>query len=802
MTDKVPQSADSFVHLTLPVEGMTCASCSARVERQLAKLDGIHTAAVNLATEAADVTFDPAKLNAADIKAAIEKTGFSVPARMVELAIDGMTCASCVARVEKAIGAVDGVDAVRVNLGSERAQVELGGAALSDVVLAVEKAGYGASVVEDQVSFGQADEEKAAARLRRDLLNVSIAALLTVPLWGEMVWHFAAIDLRPTAWLQLLLATLVQFGSGARFYGPAFKALRAGSGNMDLLVVMGTGAAWTLSAWRVLAGIEGHLYFEASATVIVLILLGRFLESRAKRGTTGAIRALMKLRPETAMVLTADGKEVELPASQVKVGDIVVIRPGERVPVDGEVIFGETSMDESLLTGESLPVRKMIGDGITGGAINADGLIRARALRVGKDSTLAGIIKLIQNAQSSKAPVQRLVDKIAAIFVPIVVGIAMTTFIVWWLMGAGWEVGLVNAVTVLVIACPCALGLATPTAIMVGTGVAAKHGILIKDAEALENAHRVDTVVFDKTGTLTQGRPRVIALKSSDGDDDALLRLAASAQQGSEHPLAKAILDAAQGLVLSELESFTAHPGRGIEARVDGKMALVGNASLVKPAPDSNLLAAAKTQEQRGLTVMWVSADGVMQGFIAAGDELRAGSVDAVLTLKERGLQVVMLTGDNASAAHAVAKRLGLGKKEVIAEVLPADKSMQVQNLQDAGRIVAMVGDGVNDAPALAQAQVGIAMGSGSDVAMHSASITLMRSEPTLVADAISVSAATIRKIRQNLFWAFIYNVVALPLAAAGVLTPAIAGAAMAMSSVSVVTNSLLLKRWKPGGSL
>ncbi|HEY9164083.1 MAG TPA: copper-translocating P-type ATPase, partial [Magnetovibrio sp.] len=544
------------------------------------------------------------------------------------------------------------------------------------------------------------------------------------------------------------------------------------------------------------------LYFEASATVIVLILLGRFLESRAKRGTTGAIRALMKLRPETANVLTADGKEVALPSSQVKVGDTVVVRPGERVPVDGEVTFGETTMDESLLTGESLPVHKSIGDIVTGGAINADGLVRILATRVGHDSTLSGIIKLIQNAQSSKAPVQRLVDRIAAVFVPVVVVIALATFASWWLAGAGWEVGLVNAVTVLVIACPCALGLATPTAIMVGTGVAARHGILIKDAEALENAHRVNTVVFDKTGTLTQGRPRILAFKSIDGDDDALLRLAASAQQGSEHPLARAIMDAAEGFELSALESFSAHPGRGVEASISGQRVLVGNATLVEKVTDAKLLAAANIHEQQGLTVMWVSLDGVVQGFLAAGDEVRANSVDAVLTLTSRGQRVVMLTGDNAAAAYAVAKRLGLAKSDVIAEVMPSDKSMQVEHLQETGRIVAMVGDGVNDAPALAQANVGIAMGSGADVAMHSASITLMRSDPVLVADAIAVSAATIRKIRQNLFWAFVYNLIALPLAAAGLLTPAIAGAAMAMSSVSVVTNSLLLKRWKPGGTL
>ncbi|MCR4379162.1 MAG: heavy metal translocating P-type ATPase [Rhodospirillales bacterium] len=792
-------AAPQSVRITLPVEGMTCASCSARIERQLVKLDGVASASVNLAGETADVSFDPAKLDPAAIKSAIVAAGYSVPERTIELAIEGMTCASCVARVEKAIGQVAGVSAVTVNLGSERAHVTYDAAPLADLVRAVERAGYGASVIEDAQSLGQADDEKVARRLHRDLLNFSAATVLTLPLWVEMVGHLAGFMWMIPAWVQLLLATLVQFGAGARFYGPAYRAVRAGSGNMDLLVVLGTVSAWSLSAWRVAAGLEGYLYFEASATVITLILLGRFLESRAKRGTTGAIRALMKLRPETAQVLSIDGTEVEIPAAQVKVGDVVVIRPGERVAVDGEVIFGETTMDESLLTGESLPVLKRMGDNVTGGAINADGLIRVRATRVGAQSTLAGIIKLIQNAQASKAPVQKLVDKISAIFVPVVVVIALATWGGWWLAGAGWEVGLINAVTVLVIACPCALGLATPTAIMVGTGVAAKHGILIKDAEALENAHAIDTVVFDKTGTLTQGKPQVQAVVAKDFDVDAMLSFAASAQQGSEHPLARAMLNAAQErtLALTPLESFTAHAGRGIEAQAGGKRIVVGRPVLTGPCTDAELQGKADGFEAQGLTVMWVAVDARVLGFIAAGDAPRTGSANAVSALKRLGIRTVMLTGDNASAARVVAS--GLGIDEVIAEVLPGDKADKVRSLQSAGRVVAMVGDGVNDAPALAQANVGIAMGSGADVAMHTASITLMRSEPALVADAISVSSASLRKIRQNLFWAFFYNVVALPLAAAGMLTPAIAGAAMAFSSVSVVSNSLLLKRWKSG---
>ena len=786
------------VQITLPIEGMTCASCSGRVERQLLKLKGVIEAFVNLPAETATVTYDADSLTAKAIKTTIEMTGFTVPEREVDLAIEGMTCASCVGRVEKALLKVEGVSSVRVNLASERASVVYGIAALPELVRAVQRAGYEASIVDDGETFGAADDEKAARKLRRDLINLSIAVALTAPLWVQMVLSFVGVEWMLLGGVQLALASVVQFGAGFRFYGPAFKALRAGSGNMDLLVVMGTLSAWLLSAWRVLEGVgEGHLYFEASATVVTLILLGRFLESRAKRGTTGAIRALMKLRPDTARVLSADGLEIEIPAGQVKSGEVVVIRPGERVPVDGEVVSGESTMDESLLTGESLPVLKSVGELVTGGAINADGLVHIKATRVGQDSTLSHIINLIQNAQSSKAPVQRLVDKIAAIFVPVVILIALFTWGGWVLVGAGWEVGLINAVTVLVIACPCALGLATPTAIMVGTGVAAKHGILIKDAEALENALRVNTVIFDKTGTLTQGKPKVVSVNGA--DEKQLLHLAATAQQGSEHPLARAVLEAVGQVKLAPLDRFKAHPGHGIEAAFSGHDLRIGNRAFLGNISTADLEDMAQNFETQGNTVMWVADGDALLGFIAVGDVARETSAAAIKNLKALNIRPIMLTGDNARTARAMADTLGIS--DVIAEVLPGGKTAEVERLQGEGAIVAMVGDGVNDAPALAQADVGMAMGSGADVAMHSAAMTLMRSEPTLVAGALSVSRATVMKIRQNLFWAFFYNTIALPLAAAGVLTPTIAGAAMALSSVSVVSNSLLLKRWAPGAT-
>ena len=800
MPGEVHSPEGPFSTITLPVEGMTCASCSARIERQLSKLNGVVDAAVNLAAETADVRFDADKLSPSDVKAAIEKTGFSVPERGIELSIDGMTCASCVARVEKALAKLDGVSAASVNLADETARVTVSTAKAADVVRAVEKTGFGAAVIENVEAFGAQDDRKAAQRLRHDLLNLAFSLALTVPLWAQMVGAVLGLNWMLPGVVQLGLATAVQFGAGVRFYGPAWKALKAGSGNMDLLVVLGTTAAWGLSAWRVIMpGEGGHLYFEGAATVITLILLGRFLESRAKRGTTGAIRALMKLRPETARVLSADGTEVELPASAVKGGDVVVVRPGERVPVDGDVIFGATSMDESLLTGESLPVGKAVGGEAIGGAINGEGLVHVRATRVGQASTLAGIIQLIQNAQSSKAPVQKLVDQIAAVFVPLVVLVALLTWAGWTVAGAGWEVGLINAVTVLVIACPCALGLATPTAIMVGTGVAARQGILIKDAEALERAKAVDTVVFDKTGTLTKGELEVVSVHPVKGGADELLQVVAAVQHGSEHPIAKAVLKAT-GETLATVSAFKAHPGQGVEGMVGGRIWVIGNRAFMAAHGLDTMPHDAHAQEleNAGNTVVWAGeADGALQGYIAVGDAAKETARQALAVLQAMNVKTVMLTGDNARTAQAVAENLGLS--DVIAEVLPDGKAGEIENLQMQGRTVAMVGDGVNDAPALAQADIGMAMGTGTDVAMHAAGITLMRGAPELVAAALDVSRATVRKIHQNLFWAFIYNVIALPLAAGGYLSPAIAGAAMAMSSVSVVTNSLLLKRWEKG---
>jgi Cu+-exporting ATPase len=545
----------------------------------------------------------------------------------------------------------------------------------------------------------------------------------------------------------------------------------------------------------------GELYYEAGAAVITLILLGKWLEIRAKRGTTSAIRALMNLRPETARVLR-DGREVEVPARAVASGDLVVVRPGERLPVDGVVEEGTSQMDESLITGESMPVPKTVGDAVTGGAINGEGLLRIRATTVGAESVLSHIIKLVQGAQGSKVPVQKLVDRISSIFVPIVIIAAIVTFLVWWGISGDYPTAIINAVAVLVIACPCALGLAMPTAIMVGTGQAATAGILIKDAEALERAHAITSVVLDKTGTLTEGKPEVAEIYSIDGDEAGLLRLAAGAQQGSEHPLARAVLAKAKsdGAVLTPVENFKSLPGKGLKARLDGRDLLIGNRLLMAESgvETTALEKRAANLETQGLTVMWMvekSPPGKILGLIAVGDTIKPHAAGAVARLRESGMETIMLTGDNARSAVAVAEKVGVDR--VVAEVLPKHKADEIKRLKAEDKTVAMVGDGINDAPALAEADIGFAMGTGTDVAMHTAGITLMRGEPMLVADAISVSKATYNKIRQNLFWAFIYNLIALPLASMGYLSPVIAGAAMAMSSVSVVSNSLLLKRWR-----
>ena len=792
--------------VSLPVEGMTCATCAARIEKVVGKLPGIAEANVNLATEQADVSFDPALVGTADIAAAIVRAGFTVPPQSFELSIEGMTCASCVGRVEKALLKLDGVAQASVNLATEKARVSVqaGVVGAADLIRAVEKTGFTATmVIGEEAQFAE-DERRALARARHDLMVFSVSALLTAPFIVQMLSMLSGGEFSLSPMLQLLLATPIQFGTGLRFYKPAWGSVKAGSGNMDLLVVLGTSAAYWLSVAMIVApelATDGHLYFEAGAAVITLVLLGKLLETRAKRGTTAAIRALMDLRPEAARVLR-DGVEVEIPCSLVQSGDVVIVRPGERIAVDGEIIDGISTCDESLITGESLPVEKAPGDSVTGGAINGEGLLRVRATTVGAGSALARIIALIQSAQATKAPVQRLVDKIAAVFVPVVVVIAVLTFVGWMTFAdVTMASAIINAVAVLVIACPCALGLATPTAIMAGTGSAARFGILIKDAEALEKAHRINTVVLDKTGTLTEGKPSVRQVVAVDADTDALITLAASAQQGSEHPLAHAVLTQAGETPLKPLKAFKSHPGRGLEAELDDLTLLIGNRRLLteQGVAFDTLEAQAVSFEEDGATVMWIaekSPEIRLFGIIAVGDAIKSNAAAAVGRLKAAGIETVMLTGDNARSAAAVAAAVGVDR--VIAEVLPEDKAKEVSTMQAAGRIVAMVGDGINDAPALAQADVGIAMGTGTDVAMHTAGITLMRGDPELIAAAIGVSGATYSKIRQNLFWAFIYNIIGIPLAAAGLLSPVIAGAAMALSSVSVVSNSLLLKRWKP----
>lgn len=795
-------ASESTKTAVLAVQGMTCAACSTRLERVLAKVDGVGEARVSLAAERADVTYDSEQTSPVALAEAIAGAGFAVPERSVDLAIEGMTCAACATRVEKGLQKVPGVQSAAVNLATEKARViYLEGVATSqDLIAAVEATGYGARLESSTADAARQDEDRIARQSRHDVIALTGSAILTLPLIAEMILHMTGAPVRVPPLVQLGLATIVQFWAGWRFYVGAYKSLKGGAGNMDVLVALGTSAAYGLSVWRVAMDPAGHgleLYFEASAVVVTLVLLGKWLEGRAKRSAASAIKALMALRPDTARV-ERDGQVIEVPAEQVRHGDRVVIRPGERVPVDGEVAEGRTAMDESLLTGESMPVVKHPGDAVTGGAINGDGLVVVTATAIGAEATLSRIIRMVEDAQASKAPIQHLVDQISAVFVPVVVGISVVTFLVWWLGFGSPENAFAAAVAVMVIACPCALGLATPTAIMVGTGVAARHGILIKDAEALERAHSVTTVVFDKTGTLTEGHPEVTDIQ---GDDiAALLQVAASAQQGSEHPLARAVLARAKadGVSLSPVSDFTALPGRGLQAVVDGKTILVGSPRLMtEQSVDVGALGPAATVlEGQGRTVMFVAEkEGAVLGLLAVADPVKPSAITAVAALKALGVRAVMLTGDNRRTAEAVAAQVGID--EVIAEVLPQDKADAVRRLKSEGAVVAMVGDGVNDAPALAAADMGVAMGTGSDVAMQTAGVTLMRGDPSLMPAALDVSRATYAKIRQNLFWAFSYNVVALPLAAAGLLSPMIAGAAMAFSSVSVVTNSLVLRRWR-----
>ncbi|MGF7212322.1 Cu+-exporting ATPase [Skermanella aerolata] len=733
----------------------------------------------------------------------------ALPPAEFDLAVEGMTCASCVGRVEKALKRVPGVTDAAVNLATERAHVTGHGIDAETLVAAVDRTGFHASpIVEDQTALaGSAAADEAAVRQRRELVKLLIAAALSLPLVVGMIGDLMGLHVMPPGWLQLALATPVQFWLGWRFYVAAFKAVRAGAGNMDLLVAIGTSAAWGLSTYLLLTAHPGHtphLYYEASAVLITFILLGKWLESRAKGQTATAIRALMDLRPDKARV-RRDGVEREIAVERVRVGDIVVVRPGERIPVDGKVVEGAGSVDESMLTGESLPVEKSWGGRVTGGSINVDGLLTVETLAVGHETMLARIVRMVEGAQASKAPIQRTVDKVSAVFVPVVLVIAALTFIGWWAVGGDLEAAILTAVSVLVIACPCALGLATPTAIMVGTGQAARYGILIKDAEALERAYAVTSVAFDKTGTLTEGKPRVTDLIAAPGFAEGdLLRLTASLQQGSEHPLAQAVRAhaATRGIESSRLDGFKSLVGRGVSGIVDGRSLLLGARRLMAEngLSDGALETRGKELESQGRTVSWLAETGPdarVLGLVAFGDTVKQRAREAVAGLHARGIEAVMVTGDSAGAANAVAQELGIDR--VFAEVLPGDKADIVARLKAEGKVVAMVGDGINDAPALAAADVGIAMATGTDVAMHTAGITLMRGDPVLVSGALDVSRRTYAKIRQGLFWAFAYNTIGIPLAVFGYLSPILAGAAMALSSVSVVANALTLRGWKPG---
>jgi Cu+-exporting ATPase len=721
-----------------------------------------------------------------------------------DLPIAGMTCASCAGRVERALRKVPGVEVATVNLANERAHVEVSGQIDPAVLIAaVDKAGYTASLEQDS-KVQQADQRKRHDTERWQLI---VAVALALPLVAPMILQPFGLHGMLPAWLQFALATPVQFVLGARFYAAAWKAVRTGAGNMDLLVALGTSAGYGLSVYQWLTAAPGtmpHLYFEASAVVIALVLLGKYLESSAKRQTASAIRALEALRPERAIMLV-DGQEVDVAISSLSIGDLVVVKPGERFPVDGEVVEGQSHADEALISGESLPVPKQPGDKVTGGAINGEGrlLISTRAL--GAESVLARIIRLVEAAQSAKAPIQQLVDRVSQVFVPVVLLVAVATLSGWLLAGSSLEDALINAVTVLVIACPCALGLATPTAIMAGTGVAARHGILIKDAEALQRAHEVTAVVFDKTGTLTSGTPNIVHMAAEPAlgiDENALLQLAGALQRGSEHPLAKAVLDvaAARGLVLAEVSNSRALPGRGVAGTLQGRDLVLGNHRLLEESglTPGTLTERAVAWEAEGRTLSWLIESAPQRqvlGLFAFGDTLKAGAAKAIALLNTRHISTHLLTGDNRGSARVVAEALGIA--DVHAEVMPADKAATVVALKKTA-VVAMVGDGINDAPALAAADVGIAMGGGTDVAMHAAGITLMRGDPRLIPAALDISRRTYAKIRQNLFWAFVYNLIGIPLAAFGVLDPVLAGAAMALSSVSVVSNALLLKTWTP----
>lgn len=813
-----------MINKSLKIEGMTCASCAKAVERTTKKLDGVEDSNVNLATEKLSISFNEEILSLEDIQAAIEKAGYKAITETVSktIKVEGMTCASCSNAVERVTRKLDGVVESNVNLATEKLSISYDPSSLrlSDIKKAIEKAGYKA--VDEDLTV-DLDKEKKENEINTIWRRFIISVIFTLPLlyisMGHMVGLPIPMFLDPMfnpinfALAQLFLTIPVVI-SGYKFYTIGMKTLLKGSPNMDSLIAIGTGAAvlyGIFATTKIIGGDSSYahdLYFESAATIITLITLGKYLESVSKGKTSEAIKKLMGLAPKTAIIIK-DGKEIEISIDEVEVGDIIVVKPGEKMPVDGEVVEGITSVDESMITGESIPIEKTIGDSIIGASINKNGSIKYKATKVGKDTALAQIIKLVEDAQGSKAPIAKLADVISGYFVPIVIGLAVVSGLAWYFVGGESSTfSLTIFIAVLVIACPCALGLATPTAIMVGTGKGAENGVLIKSGSALEIAHQVKTIVFDKTGTITEGKPKVTDIIVANGiKEDELLQLAASGEKGSEHPLGEAIIKDAEekGLELKKLDYFNAIPGHGIEVIIEGKNLLLGNRKLMDERKISleNLEGSSDKLAEEGKTPMYIAIDNKMAGIIAVADTVKDSSKRAIEKLHEMGIQVAMITGDNKRTAGAIAKQVGIDI--VLAEVLPEDKANEVKKLQGQGQKVAMVGDGINDAPALAQADIGIAIGSGTDVAMESADIVLMRSDLMDVPTAIQLSKSTIKNIKQNLFWAFGYNTLGIPVAmgilhlfGGPLLNPMIAGAAMSLSSVSVVTNALRLKKFKP----
>lgn len=813
---------------SLKIQGMTCAACAKNIERVTKKLSGVTEANVNFATEKLNVDFDESKVSIPDIQGAIEKAGYKalIEASNKTLKIQGMTCAACAKTIEKVTRKLDGVISSDVNVATEKLSIayEPSKIRVSDIKKAVEKAGYKA--LEDEANV-DADKERKEKEIKLLWKKFVIAAIFTVPLliitmghmFGEGIGFVLPKIIDPMmnprnfAMIQLILVLPVMV-AGNKFFTVGFKSLIRRSPNMDTLIAMGTSAAFLYGIFAIIQIFDGNvdyaydLYFEAAGVIITLILLGKYLESVTKGKTSEAIKKLMGLAPKTAIIIR-DGKEIEMPIEEVEVGDVIVVKPGEKMPVDGEVVQGTTSVDESMLTGESMPVEKNIGDKIIGASINKNGTIHYKATRVGKDTALAQIIKLVEDAQGSKAPIAKMADIISGYFVPVVIALALISSIAWYFIGGETGIfALTIFISVLVIACPCALGLATPTAIMVGTGKGAEHGVLIKSGVALETAHKIQTIVFDKTGTITEGKPKVTDIVvSGEITKEYLLQLAASAEKGSEHPLGEAIVKDAEekALEFKKLDFFKAIPGHGIEVKIDGKDILLGNRKLMVESKISleNLEDTSNKLASEGKTPMYVSIDGTMAGIIAVADTVKENSKKAIEKLHKMGIEVAMITGDNKRTAEAIAKQVGIDR--VLSEVLPQDKANEVKKLQAEGKKVAMVGDGINDAPALAQADIGIAIGSGTDVAMESADIVLMKSDLMDVPTAIQLSKNTIRNIKENLFWAFGYNTLGIPVAMGIVylfggplLNPIIAAAAMSFSSVSVLLNALRLKRFKP----